>query len=283
MANVLIGWPNRIDQSTLSGGAWAAALPLDNLKVPRMPVVARSTDALTASTQFDADLGASKTLLAIAIANHNLSQDAEIRVSLGSTSGDDDVYAGDWTPAYAITFGSGTDEWADYEWFTGLSSDEWIGTPFTSFVLLPSAYAARYVRVEIDDTTNPDGYVQMGRVFIGSGFVPAFNPAYGLQDGFRDPSLITELESGAVIAHPRRRLRTVKFALELVRQDDEFSILHELQRRIGTVGEVLYVPNYRNAEATQRTGFIGRMSKLDPISYPIFRHRSAGFEIVEIL
>lgn len=283
MAHIFLGWPNRINLATLSGGSWSTSLPVSNLAIARMPVVARSTDAANASTLFYADLGASYPLRALCLQNHNLSADARIRLSLGTDPESDDVYAGEWTDAYAIAFGNGSDEWQAYSWSEAVDSDEWIGSPFSVILFLPEGLEARYVTVEIDDEDNPAGMVQIGRAFVGNGYYPRFNAAYGLQDGFVENSLLTELESGAVLSHPRRRLRTARFAFELIAQQNEFGIVHELMRRVGQVGEVLYVPNYADHAATQRTGFIGRLARLNPIEYPSFRRRTVAFEVAELL
>ena len=51
--------------------------------------------------------------------------------------------------------------------------DDHIRHPYIAPMLLPTWYSARYVRwIEIDDTTNPDGYIQIGRV-LSAGFTPA--------------------------------------------------------------------------------------------------------------
>ena len=41
--------------------------------------------------------------------------------------------------------------------------------------ILPSIVNGRYITVEIDDTTNADGYVQIGRVFVGDGFTAKYD------------------------------------------------------------------------------------------------------------
>lgn len=57
MSRCIFGFPNHGDVATLSGGSWQGALPLANLQDRRSSRIARSVDALRASTQLDADLG----------------------------------------------------------------------------------------------------------------------------------------------------------------------------------------------------------------------------------
>ena len=283
MANLFLGWPNRIDAGTLSGGSWDSTLALTNLQDRSLAVVARSADAANASTKFNLDLGAAHSLRAFGIFNHNLSQSAQVRISLGTTSGGTDVYAGSWVDAFEITFGSGSDEWSSYNWWSPMSDDEYVRNPFAVIVVLAAFYSARYVTIEFDDTGNSDGWVQLGRVFVGGGLYPAYNATYGLEDGWVDGSQLVEMESGREVAQVRRRRRTVRFALEVLSQASEFGVAHEMQRRLGTTGEILYVPNAADAVLTQRTGFLGRMRSINPIAYPSFRRRSMPVELIEIL
>ena len=57
MSNLFLGWPNRIDEAALSGGAWLSGLPLANLKERALSKVCRSVNASPGSTVIDLDLG----------------------------------------------------------------------------------------------------------------------------------------------------------------------------------------------------------------------------------
>ena len=57
----------------------------------------------------------------------------------------------------------------------------------------------QYVTIEINDSTNPYGYVILvGLLLVG--FTPKYNPEYGLQDSWEDKTEIVELASGATQA-----------------------------------------------------------------------------------
>lgn len=125
-------------------------------------------------------------------------------------------------------------------------------------------------------------YVQIGRMFVGSGFSPDYNAAPGLQDAWSDLSAVEFSDSGAMFANARRRRRSVSFVLRAL-SHDESAIIHEMQRRLGTFGEVLYLPDPADYATSQRYGFIGRLRELSPIEYPWPRIRSAPFAIEELL
>jgi hypothetical protein len=273
MANIGLFFPNRCTPSvTVSGGSWLAALPAANVCDPMLAKVARSTDDATASTKIRLDLGAARTLRAFAIVNHNLSAAATWRVLLGTTSGASDVYAGTLAPWLAAGFEAGLVA-------AGMEDGEYLrdGTP--AIIVLPAFYSARHITIEIEDTANPDGYVQIGRLFAGGGMVPEVNPEYGgMQDGWDDKSTKLESENGSEWATPRRRLKTVSFDLRSLSLA-EGEQLHEMQRVLGTVDEVLYVPDVENAALAQRYGMLGTFSELSPLDYPYFNRRALPVRI----
>lgn len=283
MSNLFLGWPNRIDEAALSGGAWLSGLPLANLKERALSKVCRSVNASTGSTVIDLDLGQARSLRALALQNHNLSQAGSWRVKLGSSAGASDIYSGSYQSAWSLSFDSGQLEWGGNNWWDGMVDDDYIRHPYIAPMLLPTWYSARYVRIEISDAANPDGYIQMGRIFVGSGFVPALGARYGLSEGWDDVSRLDYTLSGALVADIGRRRRWAKFELGYIRQAAEAPIVHEMLRRLGTAGEVLYLPNTSNWQDCQRYGFVGRLREMSAIEYPYVNARSIGLVIEELI
>lgn len=282
MGKTLIGWRNRmVSGATLSGGSWESTLPLNNLLTTERAEIARSTDELTTSTKFTVDFGQARTIKALALLNHNISQVGSWRVKFGTTSGAGDIYTSDWQAAWFIPFGTGADEWESNAWW-GVPNDEYMGHPFMAPLLLNQSYSTRYMTVEIDDTTNPDGYIQIGRVFAGEAFDPEYGPAYGLKQGWKDASKVETNDSGAPFVDQRRCLRTVSFDLPYVGLDDS-AILYEFQRRSGTTREVMYIPDKTDYQECQRYGFVGRMPDIQPQSYNYYRAKSLSITLEEWL
>jgi hypothetical protein len=143
--------------------------------------------------------------------------------------------------------------------------------------------SARYWSIEVDDTTNADTYVQIGRVFVGGGLLPAKNIFLRARwTAGRTPSSIVRSESGAEYAVVLPKLRVTRFRLDwLTPAESEY--VHEMLRRLGTTGEVLYVPDANDADAQQRYGFLGRLRELSAIEYPYVSTRAIALEIAEIL
>lgn len=283
---IYLGWPNRMTDTgaALSGGSWLAALPRDNLLDRTPTVVARSTSLSTAHTQFDLTLPTSRVLKAFALVNHNLSQSALWRVSVGSTLGASDAHSSGWLPVWRLSFDNDLLEWESDGWWAGSYDDDFVGHPFAAIHLASGSPAGRYLRIEIDDASNADGYVQIGRLFAAGGISPEYNMIYGMSDAWECPSLADAAIGGSEYFDERRSARVARFELPAIDQTtSEFRQFYEMHRRLGTTGEVLYLPDDADMEACQLTGFVGRLRQLSPIEYPFINRRKLGFEVKELL
>jgi len=277
--NVLIGWPNRAPGAVLSGGSWTTLGNLNNSDYWR---VARSTNANVGSTIISIDLGAIYPLRAIAFAAHNLSQSSSWRIKLGSTANNNDIYDSGNQAVWAMSFGADY-QWEDQFWWEGYTaSDDYGNSPHLACWPLPNWYSARYARIEITDTANPAGYVQIGKLFIGGGVQPAIGVGYdGLSESWTDTSDLVTSASGDESFVPKRRLRQAQVRFGHLTADAEFQALYELQRRQGLSGEVLFLPEPNNIAECQRRGFIGRLAELSPIEYPYYQRRRLALNIKE--
>lgn len=189
-------------------------------------------------------------------------------------------YSSGWKPAWRMAFDNLV-EWESAVWWVGTAGDEYLRSPYAVTAIADDTYLARYISVEINDTANADGYVQIGRLFVGGALQPTYNPSYGLQDGLQDLSTVDAAESGAMWGNEKRRMRYTSFVLPYT-TPTEAAYLHEMQRSLGTIGEVLYIPYPADPSESQRWGYIGRMSELSPIDYPYYRVRSLALKLEEI-
>jgi hypothetical protein len=255
-------WRNVVPASTMSGGSWS--LPLTNLQTSELAAVARSITDSTADTKIRIDHGSAVTARVIWLAGHNLSSAATWRVLRGTTAGGSDVYAGTLANAWSI------------------APPTFDGTVYGACIVMPAANSARYTTIEIEDTSNPAGYVQAGQLLIGDVLTFTRGPSVGLQHGIRDLSTITEAESGATWATVRRKQRGVSFVLDAL-EDPETDALQDLLMHVGTHGQAVYLPSLFDAAANQRYGFLGRMAELSAIEYPYARYRSLPIKMTEWL
>jgi hypothetical protein len=183
-----------------------------------------------------------------------------------TTSGPDAIgYDSGWMNAMQMTF-------------QGDMPSDW-GAQYAAMTVC-NATTAGYLTVEIDDTANPAGYVQIGRLFAANGFQPAINDSYGRKDRRSDLSTATTTVSGVRYGTTRRRPRGVGLSLGYLTQT-EAGRVHEMQAELGTLGEVLYIPDPSDAAYSQRYGFLGYASALSPLDYPFLNNRSTDFQLEE--
>lgn len=273
MANVFLGYPNLIDDATLSGGSWEGDAPLTNLQSGDLSRWAYSTDDANASTKLDLTFAAAVTTRVVAVPRSNLSQASRIKATWGSSLGGAEVATTGWLDAWALTIGAGGVSWP---------ASGSLGARFLTFVATPTlaAVSAQYIRIELDDTANTTGRVSIARPWVGDGLVPAINASYGLTDGMQDVSTINVALSGAVAANERHRLRKVALQLEHLTVA-EATRVWAMQFDGGLAGEALYLLDLADRGPSQQYGFLGRLLDLVPLRFPRYRTRSIEIQMME--
>lgn len=284
MANITIGYPNRIDGATLSGGSWVSTLPQSNIKDRRLSKLARSTDDSISSSTINIDLGSAKTIGILGIAAHNLSSVGKVRVR-----GDDDsgfaspLYDSGWIEVYPSgAIPQELLEWEDDNfWFGTISPEAIAGYRSPYILMIPSKPVLRYWRIEFDDTSNPDGYIQVGRVFIGDAWTAEYNYSFGASLSFNDPTVVTESLGGEEYFDVRKNPRVHSFELQFLSETEAYARIIDMQRYAGISGEVLVVPNSDDASNGFRRNFLGRMTDLGGFTDVNYDQRSATLNIKE--
>ena len=174
MTNIQFQFYSKAPVATLSGGTWLAAAPLANLQQNLLSLRARSSNLLLASTKINIDLGVSNTpVRMIGVARHNLTRDALVRITAGTTPGGTDLYSTGWIPVWPAVYLPEDLEWEDDNFWTGqLSDDEIVGYPSHGMHDALGNIRARYWAIEINDTANPDGYVELAHLRLGTIWSP---------------------------------------------------------------------------------------------------------------
>lgn len=287
MANLKMLWDNKGDDAVLSGGSWDGTLNLANLQDRQLKLTARSTNDNLASTIINVDLGASKAAVqSMVIVNHNLSINTSlfrIRLSDDNTFTTSDYDSG-WIDAYESLFSTENLEWEnDNFWFGKLLVDDLGGYSLNIIHLMPDSYFNRYARIEFDDTTNVDGYVDFGRLILAPIQNLDINMEYGSNIGWIDNSLISESIGGAEYFDDRSKKRELKFTVGAMDKEESMQRMFELQRRKGTTGEIFVIPDSDDAENIFRESFLGRMTRLTPQTHQLINRYKTAFQIREIL
>jgi hypothetical protein len=286
MGACLIGYSNLADIATLSGGDWLATMPRDNLLTDPIGLHARTVDDATASTQFDIDFGGAQGVRLFALVSHNLSASATYRLRGSDTAGvfTTPLYDSGTTSAWAASYTASAEPWeSDGFWdsiVTWSGADG--GTPNLIHVLAAET-AARYWRLEIADTTNADGYVEAGRLFVGPAFAPAVNFDWGAAIGYADESTVEMVYGGTEYfdRRPVRRVATLRFSW--LTDAEALRYLLDLQRTRGITREILFVWDPDDLEYFQRRSFLARQQDLNPIEAARYGAHSAALRLRELI
>ena len=143
------------------------------------------------------------------------------------------------------------------------------------------ATTVRYGTVEIEDTANPDGYVELGQLFVSDGFTTQTNPT-SLGDGRTDLSSSVKSVGGQKYSTARRLPRKVDLGYSVL-TEEEGERMDEMMAEIGTTEDVLYVSDPSNPAHIQRWSFLGTLQELSPLDYPLFEHRATVVRIEQKL
>lgn len=286
MANIFLAWQNRVDEGTLSGGSWTSTLPLTNLQNRQVQKVARTTSAALAATKFDINFGAQKSVGVIALVVHNISVSGKVRIT-GSDNAlfTSPVYQSAWINVWPTgMIPINLLEWEeDNFWLGTLSAEARAGFQSPFIHILSSPLSLQYWRIEIDDTVNASGYINIGRLFMARGWTPTYNYSYGADLGYDDVSPVEQSLSGAEFFEQRSKYRVMTLQLQYMSGTEAYSYALELQRIAGISGEVLIVPDSDDTALQPARAFVGRLRQLGRIAAYQPNTFSASFEIKELL
>lgn len=286
MANIHLGYPNRIDAASLSGGSWLSSLPLNNLKNRRISKLARSVNDAASSTKFIIAFESAKQIDLVALIAHNISAEGTVRISANSTNNfASPAWTSDWQPVWPDGFLPQDQlEWEDDNFWLGSISEEAIAgykTPYAYY--LPSSISYQYWQIEISDEDNPDGYVHLGRVFLGPNFVPTINMSWGAGLVVEDATTFETSLAGEEFFDSRERFRIHTFALEGLTESEAYQQVLDMQRLLGTSGEVFVNGDPDDITNSPRRAFLGRLQSVSPVTHDSFDIYKSSFTIREVL
>lgn len=274
---------NHADAATLSSGSWSAALA--NLQQGLLSLRARSTNDDLASTTMRIDLGASPPVVRlVAFARHNLSTAATVRILAGTTAGASDIYDSDSFDAWPAVYLPEDLEWEDDNFWTGqISAAEADGYPISLIHDCAENIVARYWTISFSDTSNPDGYVELARLWMGPVWSPQYS--YALGNGFGwEARTVNEYSLGGVLFSDQRApARVLSLRLPALSAAEAFGPVLDAQRRLGTHGQFWVRPAPDDTAREFKRSFLCHFRKIDPIAQAFASIRDAPMEMEELL
>lgn len=217
--------------------------------------------------------------------HHNLSVSAQYRVRLSNDPTFASVTADSgWTAVWPAVYPSGTLPWGAPNWWNGAYPADQIEAYTGTLVhVLSQTITARYIRVELSDAGNPDGFVQAGRAFAADGWQPLRNMTYGASLAWESRTEVQEALSGAEYFNLRTPVRVARFGLDAMSQDEAMATAFEIQRAMGVEDELLFIWDPDDTVHALRRRFLCRLRTLSPIENPGPDRWKAPFEVKELL
>jgi hypothetical protein len=292
MAKLVLGFPNWVAGTTIAtpsidaAGSWLSALPAINVLEAPLAKVARSSDATPPSTQLRIDLGTERHVQVVAIPKSNVSTAGRIRATGYSDSGYSvEVVTTGWVDYWADAYEFGSRVWGAYGLFTPkFTPEDAAGYPPSWSYVLPTLEVARYWQIEIDDTANADGYVELSRVVLAPGWQASENPTIGgTTIGWESRSRV--LRSRAGVAHvdvlPTQRLAVCSFTA--IPEGETFANPFEMARRLGLEGEIFLITDPDDTTHAIRRAFLARLRSMPVFAYGEADRLDFTVELEEIL
>lgn len=226
-----IVYNNLVDLSatTITASSVASNTAVANLKSDTKSKTWRSTTATQAS--LIVDLGSTKSVGCVVLAFTNLTSTATVKV-VGYTSTNVPGFTGSALNTGVVsTFNTGTvtccpwnnlnlPSWgtnpvgsSNYSYGGGTYARTWLNTT-------QSAASIRYLGIEITDTAQTAGYIEVSRLVIGPVWTPSYNVGYGIEAGIKDLSEHVRTEGGDLLTRRGPRIRTLNFDLQWLADTD---------------------------------------------------------------
>lgn len=278
----LLGYSNRINDATLSGGAWTTSLPIQNLQTRILGQLARTANAANSSSIINMDFGVARNIQVVSLVNHNISLAGQIRITASADNWVTTAYTSGLIDVWPAVYSFGDLEWEDDAWWSGTYTGEDIEGYTTNIAhILPSLTFYRYWRIEILDDTNVAGYIQLGRVFIGSAWQPTRDAEVGLSLGWETSTNVQKALSGTKYFQHRTPYRVTKFTLNVMDMDEALTKAFEIDKRMGIDGEVMWIQNTQDTIHSLRRRFLGTLRELSSIEFPYSNYGRKGYVIEE--
>lgn len=284
------------DNAVFSGGSWDASLPLTNLRLDDVGLVAQSASLDPADTQFAVDLGKGRAVGGIVVGPCNCGAGATAVISAYSD-------AAMTVPVYSSGTISGTADSVDWtdtgDWLAWEDPDFWLGIkstdpevealPFYFDHVVPTASSAlalaRYWKVEITDPSNPNGLLRVGRILIGRAYRPRYNYDYGSNEtGVTWVTDTRESLMGRRTYWARYMRRRVRFGWAYLPEEEAFGDWFRLTARTGLHKQVFIVPEEADTGTLRRKRtFLATLTEAPALQQVIFEHASLALQADEVI
>lgn len=279
---MIISSTNYSDSGTLTVDNAVGTLPITNLQDRQIVKIWRNSQT---TAQIDMDFGQGRIVDFVALIKHTISQTGKIRYRLSNASDFSSTeYDSGLINAWPIVEEHGTLPWGVFSWGGFLNITVAADYTISSFNVLTTPVQARYLRIDISDADNTDGYLQAGRLIAGPAYKPSINYANGVQFEFVDESRITKSRGGQTFVDEVERFRRIRFELINLPENEMFqNVFNSIDRLRGVAQDILVIPQPDEPTTWITQNIYGRIAQTQPITNSALTFYGRMIEVEELI
>ena len=142
---------------------------------------------------------------------------------------------------------------------------------------------AQFLKAEFSDTGNADGFIELPRLFLSSGWQPSINLSYGVGQNWISQTTSLSSLGGADFFEVRDGKRTISFSIDNLDQDEALSNAYEIQRTLDKHGQLFFIFDPDDTVNLHRRAFLARNKELNPLVYPYFSKINTSWNLEEVI
>ncbi|MCG8670216.1 MAG: hypothetical protein MI867_12435 [Pseudomonadales bacterium] len=142
---------------------------------------------------------------------------------------------------------------------------------------------ARYWRLDIADTSNADGYIELSRAFFCPGYEATKAIKYNMSIGRFSNSTLSKSKGGANIPNDQRGGKKFVIGIDNIPESEGMGIIYDMVEDADVTKQIFFVMNKKDTVHKHRRMFTARLKKLDPLTIPFFEKMDAVFEVEEVV
>lgn len=187
--------------------------------------------------------------------------------------------------AYGVIYPWGTLPYFHPSWWTGKPTQSDIeAEPFPIRRVLAASVFARYGRVTISDTSNPNNQVTIGRLWVGRGEQYTYNIAYGATSiGFITETKVDRTLSGRRVYNEKPMQRLLPLEIQNLPTSEAMTRFYDMVKRLNLNKQLLFIFDPDDVALMHRRTILATMAELDPIQYPYFDVNNVGAQLIEVI
>jgi len=276
MTTLRIIYDNAADRGVITASSTAGSLAASNLKIDRKSKIWRSVGTSATLTCAWPTL---EVISGVVMPFCNLSGTATIQVRVYDvTSGGSPIFISPVTLAAPIV---PLGYWAWGQQPLGVNAFSY-GYTIYARLWFGKMLLAKRVEIDIVDTSNTSGYIDVSRLVVGNHWSPRYNTSFGIPVTYSDQSTNMRAQSGDLIGNNSYKSKKISIDLNWLTDADR-SLLASLYKNNGTSKPIFMsvFPNNTDPAKEQNYQIYGKLPSAGQITHPMHTIYSSQLELEE--